>query len=303
MTVFNRIGNLSSNWSYAILNQPQIKPTQPTNLNIIDTYSTGFTIGFREPVEFNGYLSHYSLRIQPFTIEKDSFYLIFSAEKKCKSSSKSTQLNVTVSGLESFRSYRLILTAVNDLGLESNPSDVVIANTLESGPNGLKPLKTVAYSNRVVFKFTDPEHSNGEIKRINLYEIKPNLKPPIKRVYFDYELDLIYSGLNREFIYTGLNSFTKYSFLYEICSMVACTRELTPVELMTLQSPPEFQPEPVVSRLMPFLSCFHLDWTFPMSPNGIILFFEIYRSAKSMRGSDQSEEIRLKTVYIQEKGN
>lgn len=289
----NQRGNLTSDWSNAVLNEPRGKPTSPTDLKILDSYSTGFQIQFREPVDFKGYLSHYLIYIQPLTLlEADqSRILVSPAVRKCKTPTQSpNQTILSVTGLASFKSYRVSVSAVNSLGNESILSENIVANTIESGPEGLLPLGVIVETRRAIFKFTDPESPNGFIKRFNLYKLKRNSFRPLgKRVYFDYELLLVYSGTSREFVYDELEPFKNYEFLYEVCS-VLCTRQLESLEIVTLESEPEYQLMPIVTRLMPFLNCFRINWTLPLKPNGRILNFTIIRSSTSAKRFEPTTE-------------
>lgn len=304
----NQQGNLTSSWSNAVLNQPKSQPSSPTDLKILDSYSTGFSLQFRDPTDFRGYLSHYLLRIQPFALlEADqTLNLVSPAEKKCKPNQATpNQTTLSITGLPSFKSYRVSITAVNNLGFESDSSELIVANTIETGPRGLRPLSVfVESSKRVVFKFTDPNYPNGLIKNFNLYEVRTDLGRPIcnKRVYYDYELHMLYSGSSREFVLKNLTAYTKYSFLYEVCS-VYCTRQLKLTEVITPESEPEYQIMPIVTRLLPFLNCFRLNWTLPLKPNGQITHFNVFRSIRSLNRFEPCTETLVARLEANIAGN
>lgn len=127
-----------------------------------------------------------------------------------------------------------------------------------------------------MFKFAEPEFTNGQLTSFNLYQINECVELS-RRLYLDHELQLIYSGLNREYVHVNLQPFKNYSFLYEACTNMACTRQTTPTTVQTPESAPEQQQKPLVQRLTSNLNCFKLNWALPVRPNGIIRFFEVYR--------------------------
>ena len=54
VSLVNVAGRLDSAWSIAFLSWQNRPPTPPLDLKISQAHSTGFTIKFKEPLEFNG---------------------------------------------------------------------------------------------------------------------------------------------------------------------------------------------------------------------------------------------------------
>ena len=293
IVAYNLKGKLESNWTTPILSWQIFKPTPPLDLKITDAYSTGFRVKFKEPLHFNGILSFYTVRVKQFGVsnKSDVVELILEPNKTCKIESYSSNefIEAQISGLQPFKSYRVTVIATNIAGLNSDESEQIIANTLESVPYNIKSFTAIPfenpdpknYSQSILFKFEDPEYSNGVITQFNLYLINEtnNLKE-VDRVFYDNQLGLIYSGLNREFLFSNLKPYKNYSFLYEVCTYIGCTRQASSRSVLTLESSPYGQNDPVLERDLANLNCYKIYWTYPSEPNGKILYFEINKIQK-----------------------
>ena len=113
--------------------------------------------------------------------------------------------------------------------------------------------------------------------------------------FYDYQLKSVYSGTKREFLLTNLKPYQNYSFIYEVCTYVSCTRQTKLTKILTLESPPLSQPEPVPIRLLSNLNCYQIFWSNPLYPNGVIKYFELYRN-KSVFNNSFNNEILIKNL-------
>ena len=257
-------------------------------------HSTGFNYRFKEPINFNGLLSHYTIKVSTYYGSTFDFIqsreIVFDNINKCKISSESEIIEFSVGGLLPFRTYKITASATNSIGLISMDSDEVILNTFESSPRGLLPLVTKPVLNLeentgfgIVFKFNDPIYLNGILTKFNLFLYTPILDKILLEdiaEFYDYQLQLIYSGLLREFHYKNLIPYKKYYFLYEICTASGCTRQTKLSKVLTLEGEPFNQPEPIVNKLLSNLRCFNISISQPLMANGIILYYEVYRIEK-----------------------
>ena len=190
-----------------------------------------------------------------------------------------------ISGLRSFKSYKIAMTATNQAGLTSNDSEEVVANTMESSPFDLKFLsaKAVEINNNktlgIHFEFEEPAYLNGVITSFNLYALNKFADHTIVGTFYDNELMLIYSGMDRDFLYTNLQPFKYYSFIFEVCTYFACTRQTESTSVLTLESLPSNQSTPLLTRINQ-TNCFDIKWSWPLFTNGRILFFELHKAKK-----------------------
>lgn len=226
-------------------------------------------------------MKYYTIQVIPFIKYtqagfKNNEKLIINATRICKTTNTTVPVEVEISGLYSFRSYKVSVAASSTNGLTSEYSEEIVANTLESSPSNIRPILAEpkyeqidesTINNYIVFSFEDPQHPNGALAAFNLYEIVP---PPLS-------FKLIYSGLRREFIHWNLKPFSEYSFIYELCTYAGCTRDNHVTKVKTLENPPMQQPAPEVIKYQSYLNCFKVSWSYPLKENGNILFFEISR--------------------------
>lgn len=273
-------------------------------------HSTGFNYRFKEPINFNGLLSYYTVKV--LTYYGSTFDYLQSKEivldkiKKCKNSSESDFIDLPIGGLLPFRTYKITVSATNSIGLTSLDSDEVIINTFESSPRGLLSLVTKPVLNLeentgfgIVFKFNDPIYLNGILTRFNLYLYIGSFDKTLFEdiaVFYDYQLQLIYSGLLREFHYKNLKPYKSYYFLYEICTASGCTRQTKLTMVLTLEGEPFNQPEPIVTKLPSNLRCFNISISEPMMANGIILYYEVYRTEKVHPLNAFKKDILIKNI-------
>ena len=147
------------------------------------------------------------------------------------------------------------LTASHANGLTSDDSEHLVANTLESSPSHIAPLRAApnyeqlddtTTNNFILFTFQDPEQPNGALAAFNLYQIAP----------ITHTLSLIYSGLRRDFIHWNLKPFWEYSYVYELCTYAGCARDTRATTVKTLENPPTHQPAPDVTKYQSYLNCF-----------------------------------------------
>ena len=181
IVAYNVAGKLESEWSQPIVSW-QFRPSSPPyDLRIVSAHSTGFRLKFKQPARFNGLLSYYTVKLVPFakkTSKENSKEVVLQIEAKqiCQEETTSSLLDVHVSGLESFQSYKISVRAVNQIGVHSEESEEIVGNTLESSPEYLQPLngKSIeCFDTKICisFKFVDPGSLNGQLLNINLYQI------------------------------------------------------------------------------------------------------------------------------------
>lgn len=279
---FNSKGKLESNLSRPELSWQTREPSPPMDLKVSAVHSTGFKLKFLEPNFFNGILEFYLIKISLLN-SLDSQEIILKPNKTCDSLDPK-QIEVSINGLDSFKTFNVTIQAVNQLGLKSKESDFVIANTLESTPKYLRslfaePIKFQNATQGILFKFQDPEVLNGILKSFNLYTSN---------------LDLVYTGLSREFVYSNLDAYTNYSFTYEACTSVACTRWKSILTIQTFEALPDDQLEPKTTRTDS--GCFRVMFNLPQRPNGIILYQEIYRLETYVDNLNLKREILIQNV-------
>lgn len=279
----NRNGKLESAWSKPELLW-QLKPYTPSELSIRNVHSNGFTLRFKQPTNFNGIISHYLITLSQLLSEnklKNVLNITVKMESNCKNGTfyKVPFISTPISGLQPYKSYKITVRCVNTAGLISDESESVIGNTLESVPSNLLPLnyeiKTEKSDNQqsIYFKFPEPETPNGIVNRYVLYQVKYSkshygiTKP---------KLVTVYSGPDREFVFKGLKAFTEYSFLYSVCTIVGCTRQVHYTTIQTLEIKPDLQMAPKTRKTIG-KSCIDITWYEPAKINGLIKKFELYR--------------------------
>lgn len=277
--VFNSVGSIESTWSTPLLSWQLRASSPPLDLKINRAHATGFSLLFNEPKDFNGLLKHYIVKIEPFNYAKENFEyiqeIIIPANNQCKTRNASQLNNIELSGLQPFKSYTLTMTAVNKGGLISNVSEKIVANTIESSPEGLRPMviKTFAFqrhsqasamNNLIRFRFDDPASLNGALKKFNLYQ-------------YSKDLVQVYSGPKREFNLSHLEPYKNYLFSYEICTYAGCSRQKKLTKVQTLENAPLFQQPPTVIKYQSIRNCFKIIWMNPLEKNGVLLYFELVR--------------------------
>jgi hypothetical protein len=306
---YNSFGKIESLWSEPEIAWQYMPPTPPYDLKITEAHATGFRLKFKQPSRFNGILAYYLIKLVPFvqkTAEKVGKEVLLSIRpmQSCQTfldfSSNEVEpplIDVHVSGLESFQSYRITVRALNQVGVSSEESEEIVGNTLESSPEYLPRIyaKSIECLNSkvcITFKFEDAARLNGQLISINLYQIKSTTLEGGKakqgfeknrekvKIYYDNELRVIYSGLQRDFLFTNLQPYTQYSFIYELCTFAGCTRQVEPLNIRSIETLPLNQPTPDIRRIVTTtddMFCFQIHWAMPESPNGLVLYFEMYR--------------------------
>ena len=100
---------------------------------------------------------------------------------------------------------------------------------------------------------------------------------------------MIYSDTSREYRHTAnLRAYANYSFVYEACTSVGCTRSARASRVATFESAPGEQPTPRAQRLAS-TSCFRIEWTPPVERNGRLTAFRLYRATSDFNGVDEDD--------------
>lgn len=302
IVLHNQIGSIESGYSRPVFGWQFNPPTAPRDLRVLDAHSTGFLLQLKPPLYFNGLLAYYKIYINAFPINSGlktiSTVLMIEAEKKCQNESNSyssEEQKIQINGLSSFQSYQISAVAFNQIGIMSTESEKIMAMTLESSPENLKPLVCHSFkcnNNQVCisFKFQDAEIMNGKFKSMSIYLVRGNSS--------DQHLKL-YSGPSREFVYENVEPFTNYSFVYDACTYGGCTKYISGQVVQTVETNPEglCVPEVVKTPRNSSFDCFRISWKWPSRPNGRILYFEINRRA--VRFADISSSEKADSMMIQ----
>lgn len=219
----------------------------------------------------------------------DSREIVLVVENKCKSNNDTVFIELAISGLLPFKTYKITVLATNELGFSSAESEEVIVNTFEAPPRFLSPLITKSVLNYegdksgygIIFKFNDPLQLNGILKKFNLFLFNQSSDlTDDNAIFYDYQLELIYTGLQRDFHLSKLLPYKYYYFLYEMCTAAGCTRETKLTRVLTLEGPPFDQPSPTIIKDKLNFHCFKIEIKNPYLPNGVMLFFELFRIEK-----------------------
>ncbi len=285
---FNSKGEVESEWSEQLLAWQLNTPASPLNTRIVDTHATGFKLQFNRASDLNGLLSHYIIYIRDFFRDSNRRQSAFiQSENVCDNQTSLSPIEVSISGLDSYKSYRLGIVAVNQMGIKSNESVELIANTIESSPAKITmptilTIESSPFNHSILFKFNDPIDLNGLLTTFNLY------------IQNQTQL-LIYSGLNREFLFTNLKPFRNYSFVLEVCTYAGCTKQSESFNVLTLPSPPLNQTQPRIKGLLNN-NCLNISWDLPLNPNGIIIRYELNKVKFSFLNNSREQIVQNLTT-------
>lgn len=252
----NSAGENESDWS--AVRTKEARPEGLMNPVVESTSSYGITLSWSPPQKPNGRLLHYKIfykKLLSNTQTEDEFITVHG-----------NLTSTSVSGLDAFSTYTISLEVTNSA--DSLRSGSVTASTQEGFPEGLPDfdVEKITSGTSVILKWNEPSKPNGIITMYRLYESG-----------FDVT---VYMGLHREFEYRRLNPFTTYSITLEACTSAGCTMG-KPQSFTTAEVSPSSQPSPTIGTV----NSTHvtLQWTPPVNPNGIILFYEVLRRSSTLR--------------------
>ncbi|XP_038667644.1 usherin isoform X2 [Scyliorhinus canicula] len=171
-----------------------------------------------------------------------------------------------VFGLKPFTIYNFQVLAINNIGQVSSPWTPV--RTLEASPSGLSNITVEHRENgrALLLKWSEPTNANGIIKTYNIY-VDGNLE---------------YSGLFRQFLFRRLEPYTVYTLVLEACTKAGCTH-LPPQEIRTDEAQPTSQPAPAIQSVN--ATQIELRWIKPLSANGKIMQFDVFRKSNRQTAS------------------
>ncbi|RNA36344.1 usherin [Brachionus plicatilis] len=220
------------------------RPMPVFDLRTIQVFSTGLKIRFKSK---NFYLSHFAVLLEPVYFRLNRSEVIVPVETECRVNSS---YETVVSGLGPYTMYNVTVRAVSFSGLESESEEFLLVNTLESTPKYLRTLHFESFEDNILIKFSEPGQLNGVLTKFNLYMNKK----------------LVFSGRDRHFVCTNLQPFTNYSFGYEACTNMGCSRYKDEIVVRTEPSyPTEIEAPNVVKEN----GCFVLEIYLPLRMNGV----------------------------------
>lgn len=220
------------------------RPMSVSNLRITQVFSTGLKISFNNK---NFYLSHFIVLSESIYSKLNRSLVILPVDTACRVNST---YEAVINGLMSYTMYNVTVSAVSFSGLESRSDEFLLVNTLESTPRMLRPLVFESFSDKILVKFTEPDQLNGLLVRFNLY----------------MDNKIVFSGKNRDFLVVNLEPFTNYTFEYEVCTNMGCSRFINKTIIRTEQAIPSGLEPPNVKKTN---GCFLVEINLPSRMNGV----------------------------------
>ncbi|XP_078086591.1 usherin [Mustelus asterias] len=181
-----------------------------------------------------------------------------------------TSTQAHVFGLKPFTNYNFQVLATNKVGQVASPW--ISIRTREASPGGLSNLTVEHRENgrALLLKWPEPTDPNGIIKTYNIYS----------------DGNLEYSGLFRQFLFRRLEPYTVYTLMLEACTKAGCTH-LPPQEVRTDEALPTSQPAPDIQSVN--ATQIELRWIKPLSANGKIIRYDVFRKSKRQTVSHRGE--------------
>nr|KAG5712413.1 hypothetical protein BaRGS_023992 [Batillaria attramentaria] len=249
--------------AYASVRTLQAPPEglPPPLVNTTGAYS--IFLAWDPPTQPNGVIARYNI------------YYRLTTSAANAASSVTVDGNVTsttISGLEPYSRYLIRLEAVNGAGRVS--STEVAISTKQASPSGLSEFRVekITTGTAVILRWDPPLKPNGVVTSYRVYETSDVENP-------------IHIGISRVFEFRRLQPYTEYSVLQEACTAAGCTRGKEQT-IQTAEIPPEAQSRPTVGMV----NATHvlLRWSKPLSPNGRISLYEVFRRLTPLRRKRQA---------------
>ncbi|KAK7504941.1 hypothetical protein BaRGS_00003969 [Batillaria attramentaria] len=249
--------------AYASVRTLQAPPEglPPPLVNTTGAYS--IFLAWDPPTQPNGVIARYNI------------YYRLTTSAANAASSVTVDGNVTsttISGLEPYSRYLIRLEAVNGAGRVS--STEVAISTKQASPSGLSEFRVekITTGTAVILRWDPPLKPNGVVTSYRVYETLDVENP-------------IHIGISRVFEFRRLQPYTEYSVLQEACTAAGCTRGKEQT-IQTAEIPPEAQSRPTVGMV----NATHvlLRWSKPLSPNGRISLYEVFRRLTPLRRKRQA---------------
>ncbi|XP_052767673.1 usherin-like isoform X2 [Mya arenaria] len=252
----NSQGDVSSPWT---LVRTKAAPPKGLTLPLI-TVTGAYSVQLRwvPPTQQNGEISMYKIMYKKVVNDPtipDSIQTI---------TVPGVTIHTSISGLQPFSEYKLMLQAFNSAGNIS--STWTTFKTGESSPAGLGSFDIERMENglAVILRWGPPVQPNGIITTY--------------RIYVQESSVAVFQGLNREFELRRLEPFHEYSVQLEACTTAGCTYNFVQ-KFYTAETAPESQPSPMMGEVTATSAV--ITWTRPARANGRITVFEVYRKANA----------------------
>ena len=223
----------------------------PPSVNATGAY--GIALAWQPPSQPNGAISSYKI-----------YYRLTVGGAPGSESSLTVSGNVTdttVSGLRPHSQYLVRLEAANEAGSVSSAE--VPVSTNQASPSGLRDfiVEKITTGTAVILRWEPPLEPNGIVTTYRVYETSD-------------EANSIYRGVARVFEFRRLQPYTGYVVKLEACTSAGCTlgSEQT---FTTAEIAPRAQPIPSMGAVTSHSVV--LRWTAPLSANGKITAYEVYR--------------------------
>ncbi|ELU01149.1 hypothetical protein CAPTEDRAFT_219707 [Capitella teleta] len=232
--------------SASVVGRPlQAAPAQMDRPTLRVTGSSSIEISWTPPAAPNGIITSYELNRGVDLI------------------TTTTSLVHTDFDVEPGKTYSYTVTAYNSRGSVTSPANA--ATTYASAPAGLAPPILEALSaTSVRVSWSEPTHPNGMIHNYTVYRNGDNV---------------VYSERGLTKVDRQLQPWTTFSYRVEACTSNGCTLSDSS-SVRTLEAPPEGLAIPrltAIANAFGAMESVFAEWAPPVSPNGIILKYELYR--------------------------
>ncbi|XP_040491950.1 usherin [Ursus maritimus] len=229
------------------ISTPQEAP-QEVQPPVAKSLPNSLLLSWNPPKKANGIITQYSLYMDGM--------LIFSGSGE----------NYTATDLAVFTPYQFVLGACTLVGCTN--SSLVILHTAQLPPEHVdSPLLTVLDSRTIYVQWKQPRNVNGILERYILY---------ISNHTHDFTIwDVIYNSteLFQDHLLQYLSPGNKYLIKLGACTGGGCTVSEAS-EALTDEQAPEGVPTPKAHSYSPH--SFHISWTEPEYPNGVITSYGLY---------------------------
>ncbi|XP_025748029.1 usherin [Callorhinus ursinus] len=240
------------------ISTPQEAP-QEVQPPVAKSLPNSLLLSWNPPKKTNGIITQYSLYMDGM--------LIYSGSGR----------NYTATDLAVFTPHQFVLGACTHVGCTN--SSLVILYTAQLPPERVdSPLLTVLDSRTIYVQWKQPRNVNGILERYILY---------ISNHTHDFTIwDVIYNSteLFQDHLLQYLSPGNKYLIKLGACTGGGCTVSEAS-EALTDEQAPEGVPTPKAHSYSPH--SFHISWTEPEHPNGVITSYGLYLDGVLIHNSSE----------------
>ncbi|KAJ6666901.1 hypothetical protein lerEdw1_018903 [Lerista edwardsae] len=158
--------------------------------------------------------------------------------------------------------YQILVDVFN--GVHSISSEAVYVTTSDGEPEGMFPPEVVIINSTAVrVIWTSPSNPNGVVTEYSVYVNNKKYR----------------TGMNApgSFLVGDLSPFTIYDVQVEVCTVYACIRS-NGTQITTVEDEPKELSAPQIHVLSP--RSLQINWASPGQPNGIIIGYDLLRTAR-----------------------